>query len=203
MIFYLIRKLSRNKINISDYAFKICNFKNVQLFDYLNNLNEYSDFSHRYGFVFPGYSEKFYGTEYYKIKLSERWFRELNMSESMKCCIKNKFQSYLMIINSTYMLPHIDTGIKTVVNYYINPCDGETIFFEHKKNKMCKSNTNNLFKEIDLNLMCSFKADKFDIWVLDVTKIHAVRFTDKNCKRTVICFQSDIIKFEEFLNLNN
>lgn len=91
----------------------------------------------------------------------------------------NDFHLTLMTINRD-IPPHTDTGIITSINFYIesggNP---KTVFYEPAVDKPRTTQVNNqtdgyiFFKE-DLKEVGSFVTKDFDIWVLDVKKIHSV-----------------------------
>ena len=88
------------------------------------------------------------------------------------------FHLTLMTINHA-IPPHTDTEIITTINFYIETGGARTVFYETKSNNPRTTQIENqtdgyiYFKE-DLTEVGSFVAQDYEIWCLDVKKIHSV-----------------------------
>lgn len=76
--------------------------------------------------------------------------------------------------------PHTDTEIVTSINFYLQTEGCRTVFYKPKgddlKTVQVKNQTNgHIYFEEDLDEVDSFIAKDFEIWLLDVTKIHGVK----------------------------
>lgn len=89
------------------------------------------------------------------------------------------FHLTLMTINRE-IPPHTDTEIVTTINFYIQSGgEARTVFFEptvdNPRTTQVENQTDGFIYFIeDLKEVDSFTAKDFDIWVLDVKKIHSV-----------------------------
>lgn len=84
--------------------------------------------------------------------------------------------------------PHVDVGRRTAINVYIN-CSGEvTEFFEADEQKET------------LTSMGSFTANAGDVWLLNVSKPHAVRMTAAHL-RACISFSFRHARYAELAQL--
>lgn len=88
------------------------------------------------------------------------------------------FHLTLMTINRD-IPPHTDTEIITTINFYIQAGGARTVFFEPATDNLTKTQVENqtdgyIFNRDELREVDSFVAEDFDIWVLDVKKIHSV-----------------------------
>ena len=88
-----------------------------------------------------------------------------------------------------------------VINFYIQSSDGITHFWEphenHDKLKLDNQTSGSIFNPEQLNHIYSFNAQNYEIWALNVTKVHSVaRTTDT---RIAFCFQSKTLKYEDFI----
>lgn len=88
------------------------------------------------------------------------------------------FHLTLMTINRD-IPPHTDTEIITTINFYIETGGAKTVFYEpivdNPRTAQVENQTDGhiYFKE-ELKEVGSFTAKDFEIWVLDVKKIHSV-----------------------------
>lgn len=76
--------------------------------------------------------------------------------------------------------PHTDTEIITSINFYLQTEGCRTVFYKPKNNDLktiqVKNQTNgHIYFEEDLIEVDSFIAKDFEVWLLDVTKIHGVQ----------------------------
>jgi hypothetical protein len=113
--------------------------------------------------------------------------------------IKN-FLIYHMKINSK-ISPHIDSGIKTTLNFYIKTNECETVFYSIKENaqsfKLENQTNGSSYNYNDLEKMGSFVARDNEVWLLDVTIPHSIETANTNIYRHAIVAQTDVYSFEE------
>lgn len=149
---------------------------------------------------------QFYGIRYYTI--DENLIHHLK-KRVLPEHLYDKFDVLLMFISYDTILPHTDSDIKTVINYYIKTSDAVTHFWKLKSDKE-DANTVQITNQTDgaiypyekLEHIYQFQAKDNDLWLLNVKQIHSV--SDANDTRLAYCFQSripyDIISQE--LNLD-
>lgn len=149
---------------------------------------------------------QFYGIRYYTI--DENLIHHLK-KRVLPDHLYDKFDVLLMFISYDTILPHTDSDIKTVINYYIKTSDAVTHFWKLKSDKE-DVNTLQITNQTDgaiypyekLEHIYQFQAKDNDLWLLNVKQIHSV--SDANDTRLAYCFQSripyDIISQE--LNLD-
>ena len=81
---------------------------------------------HQFGKAIDG---NWLGISYYKV--------DSEIEERLKSFIPEKYRSFFqvnyMIINSSYIPPHIDDKISTTINFYVNTADAVTRFFDKKQ----------------------------------------------------------------------
>lgn len=110
------------------------------------------------------------------------------------------------------VIPHIDNGISVSINCYLDTADAHTIFFEKKKNVEGMPTTgidsaeishkNGLIFNIEeLDFICAFKAYPGDSYILDVSKIHAVKGLNLPSVRKFICIQTSRFSFQDFSSM--
>ena len=84
-----------------------------------------------------------------------------------------------MVINVDNAVPHTDDKISAVINYYIEPGNATTYFWERNEktisHKLACQEKASIYDEKTLTQKASFHASKNDIYVLNVTKIHSVK----------------------------
>lgn len=106
------------------------------------------------------------------------------------------FDVVLMYINSDYILPHVDSDTKCVINLYLNSDDGVTYFYEiinDNPKKIYGQTDGYIYSEEDLKEVGSFKAKNLESWLLDVTKVHGVKnLENKSMKRLAYSFVSNL-----------
>jgi hypothetical protein len=114
------------------------------------------------------------------------------------------FHLTLMTINRE-IPPHTDTEIVTTINFYIQAGGkARTIFFEpivdEPRTVQVENQTDGYiyFKE-DLKEVNSFTARDFDIWVLDVKKIHSVE--GDITLRTAVTLGTFIHKYDDVVEM--
>jgi hypothetical protein len=91
--------------------------------------------------------------------------------------MRNMFMPMYMQINRD-IIPHIDSGVSTVINVYIKSGGYVTEFNkpkEGRKSFKLKNQTNGVsYNFDDVEILDSFVANDGDAYVLDVSKLHSV-----------------------------
>lgn len=157
---------------------------------------------HQFGKAIDG---NWLGISYYKV--------DSEIEERLKSYIPEKYRSFFqvnyMIINSSYIPPHIDDKISTTINFYVNTADAVTRFFDKKQvnqtssEKLPEQSNGRIYKSEDLNLVSEFIAKPNEVYLLDVQKLHSVSCS-KQENRTSYCLQSHIgITYEKCLEIFN
>ena len=100
--------------------------------------------------------------------------------------------------------PHTDTEIITSINFYLQTEGCRTVFYKPKNNDLktiqVKNQTNgHIYFEEDLIEVDSFIAKDFEVWLLDVTKIHGVQ-GDFNLRKA-LTLGTFVHKYEDVLNM--
>ena len=122
------------------------------------------------------------------------------------------FEMSIMTINSV-LLPHIDSALKTTINFYIRTDNCRTVFYEAKDNseiwdpgtiiKKSGQKTDeiayvtNVYQLSDVNEIGSFIAKDNDAWLLDVSKIHNVEPLGDFTLRKVITLRTNNYNYDE------
>lgn len=98
--------------------------------------------------------------------------------------------------------PHIDNAISCVVNIYIETSNCLTQFYQPSSNASSfriENQTNGcIYNHRDLEPVDSFVAERGDIYILDVSKPHAVWAQGNGeIKRTALCYQIRGLSFDD------
>lgn len=134
----------------------------------------------------------FIGIEYFHVDIE-------NKNELMDI-IPKEYQKYffmtVMKIN-VEIPPHTDSGIKSTINFYIEPSDCLTQFYKFKTDKPKTYQVENqsngfVFDKNDLQKTDSFVAKATEAWVLDVTQPHSVIPQSEFKERTAIALSSEL-----------
>lgn len=146
--------------------------------------------------------DMFKGIKYSSVKTSLR--------ETVLDLIPEEYRRYfdisIMQVNTT-IPPHTDSNITATINFYIKTDDCLTQFYSLKnetpaKHQITNQTTGYLFSIDELDKADSFVASPGEIWLLDVTKPHAVLPTNSNpIDRIALCLQSRKFNFEETIKL--
>jgi hypothetical protein len=145
---------------------------------------------------------KFYGYTTYKIDADTG----NKLLEIIPKKYRNAFEPSLISMNIEDVVPHIDNEIKAVINFYVDTADGITRFHKIKPGvypnieKLSNQTDGALFKEEDLEVVDSFKAEQGDIYVLDIKQIHSVKCTP-NATRNAYCLKTYKYSFNEVVNI--
>ena len=153
----------------------------------------------RYGGTIGG---QFYGYTTYKIdkQTSDK------LLEIIPKVYKKDFEPALISINIENVIPHTDTNIKAVINFYVDTAEGVTSFHKIKEGiapyieKLPNQTDGALYQEKDLDVVGRFKAEYGDIYVLDVKQIHSVK-CKPNAIRTAYCLKSYIHSYDDVLKI--
>ena len=109
--------------------------------------------------------------------------------------------AYAEIKDETMILPHRDhDGVVCCINYYFETGSAKTCFYEPKDEQLAFALPGeierNMYLPEDCNEMCSFEASTGSIYVLNVSKIHAVHLVP-NANRKFISWQFVNKSYEE------
>lgn len=117
-----------------------------------------------------------------------------NEQEFWKHC-KNIFRiqpslSFIVFTSPGLVSPHIDVGDASVsLNYYLQTDSRDSTIYYEKKHENVKPFPNTSSYSVnDLNEISSFRASKFDTFLLDVKKIHGIQ-KNSDQKRVLISFR--------------
>jgi hypothetical protein len=118
---------------------------------------------------------------------------------------RDDFVVQLMEINF-FILPHTDSGGKSVINFYIETDKCLTQFYDIKKDskpfKIDNQTDGCVYDLKDLEVGPSFIARPGDIYILDVSKVHSVMpLGEEKVKRKAFCLSSSQLKFKELVNI--
>lgn len=153
----------------------------------------------RYGGTVGG---KFYGYTTYKVDNKTG----NTLLEIIPKTYRKDFEPSLISINIENVIPHTDTNIKAVINFYIDTAEGITSFHKIKDGitpyieKLPNQTDGALYQEKDLDVVGRFKAEYGDIYVLNVKQIHSVK-CKPNGIRTAYCLKSYTYNYEDVLNI--
>ena len=97
--------------------------------------------------------------------------------------------------------PHTDSEIKCTINFYIEPGNYMTKFFDVKEgatiSQIENQTTGHLFDKKDLRHNGTFIANAGDGWLLDVTQVHSVEPYKEVTRRTAICLATDKYDYQQ------
>ena len=118
---------------------------------------------------------------------------------------RDDFVVQLMEINF-FILPHTDSGGKSVINFYIETDKCLTQFYDIKKDskpfKIDNQTDGCVYDLKDLEVGPSFIARPGDVYILDVSKVHSVMpLGEEKVKRKAFCLSSSQLKFKELVNI--
>ena len=111
-----------------------------------------------------------------------------NLYQEIKSRIPNKYQNFLLDIfycvveSPFFVFPHIDKRSTTVINYYHQPGNSITKFYEPivsnpRKYSIKNNSIEYSFDLKDIQVVDSFSANAHDCYILNVSKIHSVDLT--------------------------
>jgi len=109
---------------------------------------------------------------------------------------RHNFFMSLMRVN-TDVPPHTDSGIQTTINFYIRTDNCRTQFYKFKTDtpttKQVENQTDgHIFSPADLIETESFVAESGSVWLLDISKPHAVIPQGEFTERVAIALSSKL-----------
>ena len=144
----------------------------------------------------------FYGISYNRI---EKTYSEMLLN-FLPDELKEYFSPGVMKINTpSYVRPHIDNDVCTAINFYVNTADATTVYYEFKTDnpkeiKIKNQTSGSIYQLQDLHASASFHAKPGEVWMLDVSKPHAV-FPKTKENRIAFCLHSNILPYQEAKDL--
>ena len=120
-------------------------------------------------------------TSYYDISENDRYEYLYNLFAPFK-------PVNVVYANFPSARPHVDhDNVITAINHYYNTLDVKTIFYEPKENAVpfCGEGetTPNYYKPEDIVEQCRFCANVNEVYMLDISKIHALDFPVKGTRK--------------------
>jgi hypothetical protein len=118
---------------------------------------------------------------------------------------RNSFHSSVMEVQNN-LNPHTDNGIKCSINFYINPSNYRTRFFDIKHDipsDYVGVGSEKVFLLRALTEVGSFVAIAGDAWLLDVTRPHSVRYEGIGLpeRRLAIAIQTSKFSYEDTIEM--
>ena len=147
----------------------------------------------------------------YGVKIGEKfngiqYFKTTKLNEALLSVIPERYRQHFAMLTmriNTKVPPHTDSGIITSINAYIQPDNCVTKFYKIKdtksvRTKQLENQTNGrIFDILSLDFENEFKAEANEVYLLDVSKPHAVvNSTGIYNERIALCIQSARHDFE-------
>ncbi len=132
-----------------------------------------------------------------------------NVEQQMLSIIPEKCQQYFtgstMKIKGPYIPPHTDSYRKVGINFYIKTDNATTKFFEKRSENIATTQVKGqaegyVFNELDLILKDTFVANDTEIWILDITKIHAVS-NPAGTERIAYSLSSNVVSYDQTVKI--
>tara|TARA_R100000353_G_scaffold24732_2_gene21272 strand:+ start:114 stop:635 length:522 start_codon:yes stop_codon:yes gene_type:complete len=141
-------------------------------------------------------------------KFNGLWYSNLKIDNEIDF-IPERYKSdfYLQFLEAnSYILPHSDSGVNTVINFYVETNNCVTQFYEIKDNakpyQIDNQTDGHVYNLDDLVETDFFIAEPGDIYILDVSKVHSViPLGDEQINRKAICFSTDKLNFTELVKV--
>ena len=112
---------------------------------------------------------------------------------------------HIKLHNKKEIPPHTDSGVKSCINFYINTNNEETQFFSIINNGDTTQITNQtdgyIFNRKMLMLEDYFIAQNNEVYLLDVSKPHAIVSKEMHINRNAITLQSTNYFFKDVYNM--
>jgi hypothetical protein len=137
---------------------------------------------------------------------------DIEMDTEIKKYIPEKYRNYfdvtLMIISGPYIPPHIDDGaVLAAMNFYMETSNACTYFHQVKDNVIptmktlpSTGSTGKFFAIEDLETVSQFKANRGEVYLLDVSKIHSVSI-ENSSDREAYCLQTNELTYTQVLEI--
>jgi len=164
----------------------------------LKNKFKINDFSVKDETIYYGikFGNKVLGLRYCNVDSIEK--------DTLLSVLPERYRSapvFLSMESNSYIPPHTDSMIKATINFYLRPDNCQTNFYSFKQStegfKLSNQTNGSMYNLQDLNLEASFIAQEGDVYLLDVSKPHAVKPLDKVANRFSLCLQFVDHNFEE------
>jgi len=185
------------KFHIKMVPFKKLNFKHQLSFD-----NSFiKELKIRYG---DEKNNLFYGIEYWLLN-NNYYFDQVKKKLPI---IDKNFTLYFMNITSKTILPHTDSGQKTVINFYFNTNNCITQFYSinpfavQSSVKWQQRNDGQVFTS-GITPSYEFTAQLGDVYILDVSTPHSVVCDTCYPPRSALCFGTNLYTFTELCEIIN
>lgn len=132
-----------------------------------------------------------------------------NVEQQMLSIIPEKYRGYFtgstMKINGPYIPPHTDSYRKVGINFYIKTDNATTKFFEKRSENIATTQVKgqvegHVFNELDLILKDTFVSNDNEIWILDITKIHAVS-NPNGTERIAYSLSSNVLSYDQTVKI--
>jgi hypothetical protein len=132
-----------------------------------------------------------------------------NVEQQMLSIIPEKYQQYFtgstMKIKGPYIPPHTDSYRKVGINFYIKTDKATTKFFEKRSENITTTQVKGqaegyVFNELDLILKDTFVSNDNEIWILDITKIHAVS-NPSGTERIAYSLSSNVLSYDQTVKI--
>jgi hypothetical protein len=119
---------------------------------------------------------------------------------------RKHFKLAFLKINIPYVPPHNDSDMITSINFYINPSNYSTNFYEViSSNPKCyrvgNQTNGRVFELSDIECRASFIALPGEVFILNVSKIHDVAGQENQPDRTAIVMNSNTLSYHDTLEI--
>jgi len=136
---------------------------------------------------------------------------DIEMDTKIKKYIPEKYRNYfdvtMMIISGPYIPPHIDDGTLVTMNFYMETSNACTYFHQVKDNITptiktlpSQKTTGKFFAIEDLETVSQFTANRGEVYLLDVSKIHSVS-VENSPDREAYCLQTNELTYTQVLEI--
>jgi len=153
--------------------------------------------------IYLGKNEVNYGLEIDN-KFHGIWYDEITNLQDIdfKKFVNNKDCKVNLLQANSYIPPHTDSNMISVLNFYLAADNCLTQFYELKNNAIgsqIKNQTDGKIYTLDeLTLGPSFMAFPGDVYLLNVSKVHSViPLDDRSVKRAAVCLSFPDLNFNE------
>lgn len=133
-----------------------------------------------------------------------------NSNDHLFSIIPEKYRKHFRLarlrINIPYVPPHNDSDCITSINFYIQPSDYSTNFYEvvnQDANPIRVGNQTNgrVYDLSDIELKASFTAQPGEVYILNVSKIHEVAGRENQPDRIAIVMNSNTLSYEDTIDI--
>jgi hypothetical protein len=131
------------------------------------------------------------------------------VEQQMLSIIPEAYRKYFtgstMKITGPYIPPHTDSYRKVGINFYIKTDNATTKFFEKRSENIPTTQVKGqsegyVFNELDLIHKDTFVSADGDIWILDISKIHAVN-NPSGTERIAYSLSSNVLSYDQTVEI--